>query len=181
MSFGQIVSTALAAVLLFWAIGAHNRLIALRNAIGAAWVQLDSLLKRRHALIESLLVVLRREIGESTHEFDAVLAASMQAAACASAVRARPSAAPAVASLSMAEGVYGGAMARLLGLLDAHADIARRDGVAPLIGELVEIETRLGFTRRAFNEAASAFNQAVRQFPTRLLSRLFGLRTAGRL
>ena len=55
MSFGQIVSLVVAAVLLFWAIGAHNRLIALRNAIGSAWAQLDALLKRRQALVEQLL------------------------------------------------------------------------------------------------------------------------------
>ena len=61
-------------------------------------------------------------------------------------------------------------MARLLGLLDRHADLAARADVSPLMAELVEIETRLGFSRQAFNDAVSAFNDAVRQFPTRVLS-----------
>jgi LemA protein len=40
---------------------------------------------------------------------------------------------------------------------------------------------RLAFTRGRFNEAVQAYNDAARQFPTRLLTRLYGFGTAGRL
>ena len=111
----------------------------------------------------------------------AVLAASVQAGACAAAVRVRPSSAAAVASLAMAEGVFAQAMARLLGQLDRYPALGSRGDVAASMAELVEIESRLAFARKAFNDAAGVFNEAALQFPTRVLSRLFGLRVAGRL
>jgi LemA protein len=86
-----------------------------------------------------------------------------------------------VASLALAEGVFGGAMARLLALLGEHPDLAAHADVAAPMAELVDVESRLAFSRQAFNDAVLAFNAAVRQFPTRLLSRAFGLRVAGRL
>lgn len=181
MSSTQVVWLAVAAVLLFWIIGAHNRLVALRNTIAGTWQPLDALLARRHALVESLLVPLRRELPGAEQQLDAVLAASVQAMACVQAVRIRPSAAPAAASLAMADGVFGAAMARLLGRLDGTPQAASRDDVAPLLAELMQIESRLAYSRQAFNDAASAFNDAAQQFPTRLLSRLLGLRAAGRL
>ena len=46
---------------------------------------------------------------------------------------------------------------------------------------LEELEPRLGFARQLFNDAAQAYNDAARQFPTRLLTHLFGFGTAGRL
>ena len=53
--------------------------------------------------------------------------------------------------------------------------------MAPLVKALREAEPRLGFARQLFNEAVQAYNDAVRLFPTRLLARLFGFGTAGRL
>ena len=52
-----------AAVLLFWGIGAYNRVMLLRNEIGKAFTQLDDALTRRAALGERLLGHLReREV-----------------------------------------------------------------------------------------------------------------------
>jgi LemA protein len=175
----QIGWLAAAAVLAFWAIGARNRLMSLRNAIGAAWLQIDALLKRRYALVETLLLELRPSFVHESRTLDALLAAAVQLGACADAVRARPSAAAAASSLALAEGVFGQAMSRVLALLDTPP--ADGTDVHPTIAELVDLETRLGFSRQAFNDAVGAFNAALAQFPTRLLSRLFGLRAAGRL
>ena len=40
MSLAQWLLLALAVVLLFWGVGAYNRLVGLRNAVGGAWLQL---------------------------------------------------------------------------------------------------------------------------------------------
>jgi LemA protein len=39
-------------------------------------------------------------------------------------------------------------------------------------------DTTLAFARREFNAAVAGYNQAVRQFPTVLVARLFGFRPA---
>ncbi|MBN8494010.1 MAG: LemA family protein, partial [Burkholderiales bacterium] len=49
------------------------------------------------------------------------------------------------------------------------------------LGVLQESAQRIGFARQLFNDAVHAYNEAVRQFPTRLLTRLFGFGAAGTL
>lgn len=181
MSAGQIVSVVVVAVLLFWAIGAHNRLVALRNAIGAAWQQLDALLQHRGNLIAPMLPVLRAQLLNEQRALDALTASLAQVEACAGAVRSRPSAAPAVASLAMAEAMFDAASARVVAIIEQHAEVASRADVAPGIAELRDVGAKIVFARQWYNEAAKAYNTAVRQFPTRFLSALFGLHRAGQL
>lgn len=181
MSTGQLVSLVVAAVLVFWVIGAYNRLVGLRNAIAAAWAPIDTALKRRHEIVPTLLAELRAELPDEHRTFDALLAASVQVAACSDAVRARPSTARPVASLALAEGVYAGAVARLVALVEQHPRLAAKDAVAPLLAELKEIDGRLVFSRQWFNDAAAVYDEAARQFPTSLLAGLFRFGAAGRL
>lgn len=180
MSNARIAAIVAAALLLFWIIGAHNRLVALRNAIGAAWAKLDPLFSRRHALLPRLVAAARPHVaGDDAHALDALVAAGAQAAACADAVRARPAVAPRVQSLAMAEGVYAAVAARAIERLDPRA--ADDATLAPLLAELRELDVQVGFARQWFNEAATSYNEAARQFPTRLIAPLLGLRVAGRL
>ena len=51
MSAQQIALIAAAALLVFWSLGAYNRLVALRNRIGAAFVPVDDALRRRAAAL----------------------------------------------------------------------------------------------------------------------------------
>ena len=53
MSTQQLLLIATAALLVFWGLGAHNRLVALRNGIIAAWAQVDEPLQRRAAACEA--------------------------------------------------------------------------------------------------------------------------------
>ena len=47
-----------AALLFFWGVGAYNRLMALRNAIGDAFAQLDTHLKARSEACDKLLAAV---------------------------------------------------------------------------------------------------------------------------
>lgn len=54
MSVSEVILLALGATVLFWAVGAYNRLVRLRNEIANAFAQIDVQLKRRHDLIPNL-------------------------------------------------------------------------------------------------------------------------------
>ena len=47
MMSSQLISIAVLAVLIFWAVGAYNRLVRLKNTIANAFGQIDVQLKRR--------------------------------------------------------------------------------------------------------------------------------------
>jgi LemA protein len=176
-----IATLLVMAVLLAWIVGAYNRLVALRSGIGAAWAQVEEPLKQRHELLSQLVTALREPLQREHAALDGVLAASAQAHAASNAVRPRPIEARAVASLVLAEQVLASAWARLAGVLEGQAELCRSEGIAACLVEFQAIEQRLSFRRQLFNQATHTYNEAVRQFPTSLLTPFFRFQLAGRL
>lgn len=181
MTTVQIVSIIVLAVLLFWGVGAYNRLVRLRNVIGNAFAQIDVQLKRRYDLIPNLVEVARKYAAHERETLEAVAAARTQAQSAADAARARPTAAGPVTSLAMAEQVLGGAMGRLMALVEAYPELKADQNLRELAEELTSTENRLAFSRQLFNDATYDYNTAAQQFPTNLMASLFGFREAAML
>lgn len=181
MSIAQWLLLALVVVLIFWGVGAYNRLVGLRNAVGLAWVPLDEALQLRGAAVPPLVAALRDGLVGEGAALDALLSAQAQVAAAADGLRPRPVLAEAAQALVKAESLMASATARVLGLLDLHPELRDHPDVAPQVLVLRETEPKLVFRRQRFNAEMHAYNDAVRQWPTRLLARLYGFGTAGRL
>jgi LemA protein len=181
VSTQQLLLIAAAALLVFWALGAHNRLVALRNAIIAAWAQVDEPLKRRAAALAALVAGLRDHLPDESGALDAALAAQAQLQWAADALGARPALAPRAAGLATAESILAAALSRLLALLEQRRELAAADDLAPHLATLRDAAQRLVFARQLFNDAVHSYNDAAQQFPTRLLARLFGFGAAGTL
>ena len=181
MSLGALLAAAVAAVLVLWVLGAHNRLMQLRNAIHAAWGQIDEQLRRRREHLPPLLAALREPLAAESATLDAVQAALERQLAAAEALRARPTAGEAVGALARAEAELASTVARLLALLDQQPAQRQRDEVGAALRELHDADLRLAFARQWFNDAVDAYNGALQQFPTRLLRPLLGLAPASRL
>lgn len=181
MSSQQLLLMAAAAVLVFWTLGAHNRLVALRNGIIAAWAQVDEPLQRRTAAVGALLSGLHAHLPDEREALDAVLSAQTQLRTAADALRGRPAQAARAAALASAEGAMAASLARLLALLEQRPDLAAAEDVAPHVAALRDATQRLAFARQLFNDAVGTYNHAVRQFPTRVISALFGFAAAGAL
>ncbi len=181
VSTQQMMLVAALALLLFWMLGAHNRLVALRNDIGAAWAQVDEPLQRRAAAVAPLVAGLREHLDDERGALDAVLAALAQVRAAADGLRPRPATAARAAALAAAESTLSGALARLLALLEQRGELGADATLAPHMAAVRDTTQRLAFARQLFNDAVQAYNDAARQFPTSLLGRLFGFGAAGAL
>jgi LemA protein len=181
VSTQQIVLVATAALLVFWMLGAHNRLVALRNAIGAAWAQVDEPLQQRAAALTPLASGLRSHLPDEHGTLDAVVVALAQVRAASDALRLRPAAAAPARALAAAESALSAALARLLALLEQRPEIHADGSLAAHLATLRDATQRLAFARQLFNNASGAYNEAARQFPTRVLARLFGFGAAGTL
>ena len=175
------VAIAAIAVVVFWSLGAYNRLVGLRNAIVTAFAQIDEQLRRRQALLQALLEALREDLPSEQSTLDAVAAAAQQVLAAAEAARTRVCIAEPVNQLAAHEVQLRSALTRLHALVEQHGELHQREDIAPRTTELREIEVKLGFARQLFNEASVQYNRAVQQFPTRLLKPMFRFVEAGRL
>jgi LemA protein len=171
----------LAALLLFWTVGAYNRLLRHRHALAAAWGQIDELLTRRAAALEPLIEHLREPMAAEANTLAALAQALTRQQQAARSVRIRPTAAEALQAWVIAEGELASPLARLSALVEQHAELAGSEAVRPLREQLAELAPRLGYARQLFNDAAEAYNQAIDAFPTRLLTPLFGFKPAARV
>jgi LemA protein len=170
-----------AAVLAFWMLGAYNRLVSLRSALGAAFAQVDEMLARRGLAVTALAQALRVPLAAEQGALDAIVAAQAQVASAAEALRTKPVSAVAAERLGVAEAEMRSAASRVRSLVEQHPVLLVAPEVAPHLATMAEADARLGFGRQLFNDAAEVYNDAVRLFPTRLLARLYGMGTAGRL
>ncbi|MFM9917473.1 MAG: LemA family protein [Rhizobacter sp.] len=181
MNNSQIATLVGCAVLMFWAVGAYNRLVALRNDITKAFAPVDAQLQHRHALLLQWAEGLRELLDQAPALHDAVLAACGQLQSSCDSLRAKPSARSAATHVRLAEETLSSTRARLQAELPARQERLSGLEIEVNSDQLAAADNTLAFARAQFNVAAQTYNDAIRQIPTRLVASIFGFQTAGTL
>ncbi len=181
MTDAQIAALAGCAVLVFWAVGAYNRLITLRDDIAKAFAPVDAQVQHRHALLLQWAEGLHAVVDEALPLYEAVLTACAQLQLACDGARARPSAGSAATGLRLAEEALIAARLRLQAELPARQQRLSGLEIEANSEQLAAADNTLAFARNQFNAAARTYNDAIRQFPTRLVATVFGFQVAGTL
>ena len=175
----------LAALLLFWAVGAYNRLVRLRSEANATFAAFDTELGRQIELAQQCLPA---GIAHPVSQFDGgstfwagLEGAAMQLGASLAQARARPLDPGRIAALDAALEVLGMAWERVE-RDDAH-DLAGPRLPARVTAERAQLARQAHAAGEAFNQAVLRYNEAIAQFPAVLLAWVFdfqpGLGIAG--
>ena len=158
-------------VLVFWFVGAYNKLISLKNQVFNAWKQIDVQLKRRHDLIPNLVETVRGAMNFERETLEAVIAARNQAVATLKSTA--PGDAPTpqqVHQTAAAESQLSSALGRLFAVVEAYPDLKATGNAAQLQEELTSTENKIAFARQLYNDTATAYNTRQQQFPTSLVA-----------
>ena len=169
-----------AAVLLFWAVGAYNRLIRLRAAALLAFAGVDAPLRAQAELVQSCLPPSAAPASAQDDDllddmaslWSGLGAAASQFAASLAAAKARPLDPDAIAALNAALGVLHMAWQRMQ--QDDLHDLAGAALPESLQNQWQQIDTQQKAAAVLFNEAVESYNSAISQFPALLLAWLFG-------
>lgn len=182
MTRGDWLAIALAAVLFFWALGAYNRLVALRRTVADAWLPVADALHHRQEAAQALLAALHEPLAAEHGALDTLTQALAASAATSAALGARPLLPQHAAAWLAAEAAFGAASARVIALAEATGagDGACGAWAEPLAA-FHDGEKRLPFVRQFFNDAAAAHDRALALFPTSLAAWLFGFGPAGHI
>jgi LemA protein len=170
--FGWIVLGILVALVVF-AVSLYNRLVQLRNRVKNAFAQIDVQLTRRHDLIPNLIETVKGYIKHERETLEAVVAARNTAIAGLKAAEANPADAAAIQKLGAAETALGGALSRLLAVVEAYPDLKANQNMMQLSEELSSTENRVAFSRQAYNDSVMDYNNACEMFPSGVVANLF--------
>jgi LemA protein len=170
------------AVLLFWSIGAYNRLVRLRGEATTAFAALDGELLRQVRLVQDLT---QDEGGGPTSIFEGsepsfwggLQGAASQLDASLAEARLRPLEPARIAALGAAQVVLADAWERAE-RDDAH-DLAGPRLPDTLTATRAQMTVQCIAAAERFSRAVEAYNAAIAQFPALLLAVLFGFK-AGR-
>lgn len=172
---------AIVAVLGFWILGAHNRLVRLRQTIASAFAQIDVHLRQRHELLAELIAAAAPLHADAPEAMAAVEAARLEARSAADHVAQRTKQAERLTRLVLAEKALRVEVSRMITLVKAHPELRSAPRLRSAMKQLSTTQHRLSAARDSFNATVLAHNRSLQQFPTRLVAALFGFREAEQL
>ncbi|MDP3171371.1 MAG: LemA family protein, partial [Polaromonas sp.] len=138
-------------------------------------------LKRRYDLIPNLVEAVKKYLLHERETLEAVIAARNQARTASDAARSRPTHAPEVLALAVAEQALTGSLDRLFALNEAYPELKADETIRELSEELTSTENKVAFARQAYNDCVLDYNNAQAQFPALLVARMFGFASAAML
>lgn len=146
--------------------GMYNLLVRRRNGVDNAFAGIDTQLMMRYDLIPNLVAVVRQYASHESETLRRVteLRAQAQQQGLDSNERVQ------------LDNRIGQAMGGILALAENYPGLKAAEGFQQLQRALNEVEERIAASRRAFNAAATDYNNAVELFPLNLMASAFGFR-----
>jgi len=145
------------------AAGVNNELVAQREAVNAAWAQVDVALQRRADLIPNLVETVKGFAAQERAVFEELA----QARAALLGARTPPEKIAANQALDTAIG-------RLLMVVENYPQLRSSENFLRLQDELAGSENRIAVERRKYNEAVQKYNTTLGLFPNNLFAGLLG-------
>jgi LemA protein len=173
---GTIILVAVVLLLLFWGVGAYNRLVSLRNQFKNAFAQIDVQLKRRYDLIPNLVETAKGYMKHEREALEAVIAARNQAVTANAKAAGNPADAAALQQMATAEGALSSSLGRMFALSEAYPELKANENMMQLSEELTSTENRIAFARQAYNDGVMDYNTSLEQFPVSIIANVFAFK-----
>jgi LemA protein len=158
---------AIVVLLVIIIIGTYNGLVGLRNQMKNAWSQIDVQLKRRYDLIPNLVETVKGYMQHERGTLEAVTNARNLAQAGVSA---------GVAERATLEGQLGGALSRLLAVVENYPNLKANQNFLDLQEQLTGTENKISFSRQFYNDSVLKYNNKIQMFPSSIIANMGGFK-----
>jgi len=158
-----VVLLVLAFVLGSAYIGRRNQMAIKREAVNAAWAQVDVVLQRRADLIPNLVETVKGYAVQEQKVFGDIAAA-----------RAALIGAKTPSDKIAANGALDSALGRLLVIVENYPQLKSNENFMRLQDELAGTENRIAVERRRYNETVQDYNTYIALFPNSLVAGFAG-------
>ena len=167
------VVALLVIVALGWFVSVGNDLVARELMVREAWAQVQNVYQRRADLIPNLVETVK---GFAAQE-RTVLEEVTRARASVAGLQGTPEVLrdpDALRKFQEAQAQLGGALSRLLAVVERYPDLKSNQNFLALQNQLEGTENRIVVERQRYNEAVRAYNTTVRRFPSSLVASFRG-------
>ena len=144
-------------------VGRRNQMAINREAVNAAWAQVDVVLQRRADLIPNLVETVKGYAAQEQKVFGDIAAA-----------RAALIGAKTPADKIAANGQLDSALSRLLVVVENYPQLKSNENFMRLQDELAGTENRIAVERRRYNETVQDYNTYISLFPNGLIAGFAG-------
>jgi len=144
-------------------VGRRNQMAIKREAVNAAWAQVDVVLQRRADLIPNLVETVKGYAAQEQKVFGDIAAA-----------RAALVGAKTPTDKIAANGQLDSALSRLLVIVENYPQLKSNENFMRLQDELAGTENRIAVERRRYNEAVQDYNTYISLFPNSLIAGFAG-------
>lgn len=175
---GLLVLIVVVLVILFWGVGAYNRLVSLQNQVKNAFSQIDVQLKRRYDLIPNLVETAKGYMKHERETLEAVIAARNQAVNANAKAANDPSDTGAMRQMASAEGMLSATLGKMFALSESYPELKANENMMQLTEELTSTENRIAFARQAYNDGVMQYNTSREQFPGSIIAGTFAFKAA---
>ena len=141
----------------------RNQMAIKREAVNAAWAQVDVVLQRRADLIPNLVETVKGYASQEQKVFGDIAAA-----------RAALIGAKTPADKIAANGALDSALGRLLVIVENYPQLKSNENLMRLQDELAGTENRIAVERRRYNETVQDYNTYISLFPNSLAASFAG-------
>lgn len=169
---GWIIAGAVVLILLLWSVSGYNGLVSMDEQVAGKWANVETQYQRRADLIPNLVNTVK---GYATHE-KTTLENVVKARSEATQVKVNPEdlTPERLAEFQKAQGNVSAALGRLLMVAENYPQLKANQNFLELQSQLEGTENRITVARKDFNNAAKAYNVAIRRFPKNILAAIFG-------
>jgi LemA protein len=144
-------------------VGRRNQMAIKREAVNAAWAQVDVVLQRRADLIPNLVETVKGYAVQEQTVFGAIAAA-----------RAALIGAKSPSDKIAANGQLDSALSRLLVIVENYPQLKSNENFMRLQDELAGTENRIAVERRRYNDTIQDYNTFIALFPNSLVASIAG-------
>lgn len=171
-NLGWIIPVAILVVIVLWAIGGYNGMVSMDEEVQGKWANVETQYQRRADLIPNLVNTVK---GYATHE-KTTLEEVVKARSEATQIKVDPTnlTDKQIAEYQKAQGNVSAALGKLLMVAENYPQLKANENFLELQSQLEGTENRINVARKDFNDAAQAYNVAIRKFPKSMLAGIFG-------
>ena len=144
-------------------IGHRNTMVQQKEAIAGAWAQVDTVIQRRLDLVPNLVETVKGIAAQEKEVFSNIANA-----------RAAMAGARTPSQRINANDQLGGALSRLLVVMERYPDLRSSQNFMRLQDELAGTENRIAVERRKYNQTVQLYNTYIQLFPNNLVASMSG-------